>query len=40
MASTRMVGRVYPAIVVDEITMLRERQVKVNKWVGLYRGVG
>ncbi len=35
-----MVGSLYPSIVGDEVLLLRERQVKVNKWIGLYRGEG
>ncbi len=35
-----MVGSLYPSIVGDEVLLLRERQVKVNKWIGLYRGKG
>ncbi len=34
----RMVGNLYPSIVGDEVRLLRERQAKVNRWSGLYRG--
>ncbi len=33
----QMVGRVYPAIVCDEVKMLRERQAKMNRWGVLYK---